>query len=168
MAVYQNLSLTQVSQNREENTSQVRILWQSTQTGVSYNAIADTGTYTLYVNGQKQFTREITFVLPAKTTQTIVDVEETILHNAKGDAEITVETWMNTHISAGIVELSQTLKLDNIPQASTVTASDGVIGGISQLAVTRRNTQYDHAIGWRFGELSGYLTAAGQITADPE
>ena len=168
MAVYQNLTLTQVSQNREENTSRVRILWQSTQTGASYNAIADTGYYTVFVNG-KQLTKEaVIFWLPQNTTQTIVDVEQTVRHNAKGDGEITVQTWMNTHISAGIVELSQTLKLDNIPQASTLTASDGVIGGAAQLAVTRRSEDSTHAISWEFGKLSGYLSADGQITQEPE
>lgn len=168
MAVYQNLTLTQVSQNRDENTSRVRILWQSTQTGASYNAIADTGYYTVFVNG-KELTREaVTFWLPQNTTQTIVDVEQTVQHNAKGDGEITVQTWMNTHISAGIVELSQTLKLDNIPQASTLTASDGVIGGVSQLAVTRRSGSSSHTIFWEFGKQNGYLSADGQITWEPE
>lgn len=168
MAVYQNLTLTQVSQNVDENASRVRILWQSTQTGPSYNAIADTCRYTLYVNGQKHFTREVTFWLPQNTTQTIVDVEESILHDPRGEAEIRVETWMNTHISAGIVELSQTLKLDNIPQASTVTASDGVIGGVAQLAVTRRSEDSSHAIFWEFGKQNGYLSANGQVTWEME
>lgn len=167
MAVYQNLTITQLSQDIDQNTSRVRILWQSTQTGASYNAIADVGRYTVLVNGQEQYTEEVTFWLPQNTTQTILDVEQTILHNAKGEAEITVQTWMNTHISAGIVELSRTLKLDTIPQASVVTASDGVIGGVSRLAVTRRNSESTHAIGWQFGDLSGYLTADGEITAEP-
>lgn len=167
MAVYQNLSVTQLGQNGEENTSVIKILWQSTQTGPSYNAIADTGRYTVIVNGQEQVTREVTFVLPPNTTETIVSAEEVIFHNDKGEAEVTVKTWMNTHISAGIVELSQTLKLDPIPQASTVVASDGVIGGISRLAVTRKNGESSHTIAWQFGQLGGYLDAAGQICENP-
>ena len=167
MAVYQNLSVTQLGQNGEENTSVIKILWQSTQTGLSYNAIADTGRYTVIVNGQEQVTREVTFVLPQNTTETIVSAEEVISHNDKGEAEVTVKTWMNTHISAGIVELSQTLKLDPIPQASTVVASDGVIGGISRLAVTRKNGESSHTIAWQFGQLGGYLDAAGQICENP-
>ena len=89
----------------------------------------------------------------------------TVPHNEKGEAEITVKTWMNTHISAGIVELSQTLKLDCIPQASVVTATDGVIGGLCRLAVTRKNAQSTHAIGWQFGALSGYLDENGQMVS---
>lgn len=166
MAVYQNLTLTQVSQDGDNNCSKVRILWQSTQTGASYNAIADVGRYTLYVGGQAQFTKEVPFVLPKNTTQVIVDTEEIIFHNDKGDAQITVETWMNTRISAGIVELSQSLKLDNIPQASVATASDAVIGGVSRLAVTRKNAQSTHAIGWKFGTLTGFLTPTGEICSE--
>ncbi len=167
MAVYQNLSVTQLGQNGEENSSVIKILWQSTQTGPSYNAIADVGRYTVTVNGQEQFTREVTFVLPQNTTETIVSAEEVIFHNDKGEAEVTVRTWMNTHISAGIVELSQTLKLDPIPQASTVIASDGVIGGISRLAVTRKNAESTHTVAWQFGQLGGYLDAQGQICENP-
>ncbi len=166
MAVYQNLTLTQLSQDVDANSSKVRILWQSTQTGPSYNAIPDVGRYTVSVNGQELFTREVTFWLPQNTTQTIVDVEETVFHNAKGEAQITVKTWMNTHISAGIVELSKTVQLDTIPQSSTVSASNGVIGGSARLAVTKRNAECTHAIGWRFGSLSGYLTAEGQISEE--
>lgn len=163
MAVYQNLTLTQVSQNIDENSSKIGILWQSTQTGASYNAIADVGRYSIYVNDQLLCTEEVTYWLPQNTTQTIAQVEKTILHNGKGEAEVTVLTWMNTHISAGIVELRQTLKLDPIPQASIVTATDGVIGGVSRLAVTRKNAACTHAIGWQFGGLTGYLTAEGEI-----
>lgn len=166
MAVYQTLSITQISQNPEENTSKIRILWQSTQTGASYNLYADVGTYTLTVNGVPQQPEEVTFVLPRNTTQNILDVEKTILHNEKGEAEVTVQTWMNTHISAGIVELSQTLTLDTIPQASTVTASDGVIGGYSRLAVTRKNSQSVHSVFFRFGALQGYITPDGQISGE--
>ena len=38
MAVQQILTLTQLSQDRVANTSQVRILWKSTQTAGSYNS----------------------------------------------------------------------------------------------------------------------------------
>lgn len=166
MAVYQNLTVTQIRQDADQNCSTVRILWQSTQTGPSYNLYADVGTYTLTVNGQAQQPEEITFVLPQNTTQTILDVEKTVFHNEKGEAEVTVQTWMNTHISAGIVELSQTVKLDTIPQASTVTASEGVIGGCSRLAVTRKNSQSAHSVFFRFGALEGYITPDGQISGE--
>ena len=47
MAVNQSLTLTLVSQNIEENTSKVRVLWQSTQTGGSYNMTSRTAKYYL-------------------------------------------------------------------------------------------------------------------------
>ena len=50
MAVYQNLTVTQIRQDADQNCSTVRILWQSTQTGPSYNLYADVGTYTLTVS----------------------------------------------------------------------------------------------------------------------
>ena len=51
MAVNQSLTLLQVSQNIAENTSQVRLLWQSTQTGSSYNDYLRTAKFYISING---------------------------------------------------------------------------------------------------------------------
>lgn len=161
MAVYQSLSVTQLSQSIENNTSQVRILWQSTQTGSSYNLTERTGHYWIRVNGQDEEQYTVNYTLPKQTVATIVDTTVTVPHNDKGEAVIQVRTWMHTHISAGVVELSETLSLDQIPRASTLRATDGVIGGISRLAVTKRNSGFTHSIAWRFGEQGGYLTPEG-------
>ena len=45
MAVYNSLTLTEVSYSVANNTSEVRMLWTSTQTGQSYNANTRTGYY---------------------------------------------------------------------------------------------------------------------------
>ena len=50
MAVYQTLTVTQISQDQEKNCSTVRILWKSTQTGASYNMVEATGVCTTYSN----------------------------------------------------------------------------------------------------------------------
>lgn len=166
MAVYQSLSLSQVSQNLEENTSQVRILWQSTQSGSSYNMVEHTAHYWISVNGQPEQQFGVTYHLPGHTAQPIVDTVLTVPHNEKGEATIQVRTWMDTHLAAGVVELSQTLVADKIPRASTLMATDGVIGGFSRLAVTKRSADYTHSISWQFQDLTGFVTETGEISAE--
>lgn len=166
MAVYQSLTLTQISQDRESNTSQVRILWQSTQTGSSYNMIEHNAEYWVGVNGKTQERVTIAYYLPRNTAHTIVDKVITVPHNDKGEAELEICTWMNTRLSVGVVELTEKLTLDTIPRASTVLASDGLIGGISRLAITKKNSQYHHSIGWEFAGQRGYVTENGAISSE--
>lgn len=164
MAIYQSLTLTQVSQNIQQNSSQVRLLWQSTQTGNSYNMIAHEAKYWVSVNGQPEEENIVSYYLPQNTAHPIVDCEITVPHNDKGEATVTVRTWMNTRLSAGVVELSERLTLDSIPRASTVLASDALIEGFSRLAVIKRNSGYSHSIAWHFREQSGYVTESGGIS----
>lgn len=161
MAVYQTLSITQISQDQEKNCSRVRILWKSTQTGASYNMVEATGTCTVYVNGQEQI-EEVRYVLPKQTEQIIYDKEVMVFHDSKGEALVEVETWMNTKISAGVVKLYEKLQLPTIPRVSQVLASDALIGKNSRLAVSRKNSTYCHSIAWSFGGQEGYLDENGE------
>lgn len=164
MAVYQSLTLTQVGQNQADNTSQVRILWQSVQTGGSYNLTERTAYYTVSVNGQPENRVEICYVLPMQSTKVLTDTVITVPHNDKGEATVTVTTWMDTHISAGVVELHKTLVPEPIPRASILRAADGNIGGSTVLAVVKKNSAYSHSIFCKFGELWGYVTEKGQFS----
>lgn len=166
MAVYQSLTVTQISQSVENNSSQVRILWESTQNGSSHNLVEHEANYWICVNGQPEQMHTITYTLPKQTVQTLVDVTVTVPHNDKGEAEITVRTWMNTHISAGVVELSQTLIPDTIPRASTIRATDALIGGFSRLAITKRSSAYTHSVAWQFGQAGGFLLPSGEISQE--
>ena len=51
MGVSQSLSVTQVSQSVASNSSVIRIVWKSTQSGESYNNYLNTAYYTVKVNG---------------------------------------------------------------------------------------------------------------------
>lgn len=164
MAVYQSLSVTQISQDPVANTSLVRILWQSTQTGGSYNETERTAYFTLSVNGGEETRHSIGYTLPMQSTVTLADKTVTVSHNSKGEAVVTVKTWMNTNISAGIVELSKTLTVDPIPRASLLRAADGVIGGTAKLAVVKKNSGYSHSIACIFRDYRGYVTGEGLLS----
>ena len=167
MAVTQSLTLTQVGQSTEENYSKVRIFWRSTQTGQSYNAVERTAKYYVSVNGGMESEYSVKYTLPKGATQTIVDATIKVQHDDKGNATIKVRTWMDTHISASVVEMGKSLDLTPIPRASTIGASDAFIEANTTIVVARRNADFRHSISYAFGDLAGYITPDGSI-ADTE
>ncbi len=122
MGVSQTLSVTEVagSVNTAANTSKVRILWKSTQSGESWNGYTRTAKYYISINGGAEIEYAITYTLPQNTTKTILDTTITVNHKGDGSGTVKVRTWMDTGISAGVVEKSQTLTLTTIPRASTI------------------------------------------------
>lgn len=146
MAVSQTLTLTQVSQNIAANTSQVRILWQSTQTGPSYNATQKKATWWLRTNGGAWQAYYVYYTLPQSSTATILDTTVTVSHDSGGDCILDVYTQMDTGISAGTVIQEKQLTLDTIPRYSTLTATDADIGGVSTINITKQSSAFFHSL----------------------
>ncbi len=124
MAVIQNLTLTEVSQDKENNTSDVRILWTSQQTGASHNTYQRSALYRIVYDEGTNYavdkTISVDYTLPSNTTQTIVDTIVTFPHKNDGTGKIKVQTYMDTRISAGVVELVEELDLTPIPRVTTI------------------------------------------------
>lgn len=137
MAVTQSLTLTEKSYSVANNTSTVRLLWTSTQTGQSHNDYTKTASYT--INGT---TYSVNYTLPANTTKTIVDKDFTIKHNSDGTKTVTASTKMNTGISAGTIQKSASLTLTDIPRASTISATDANIGSTTTITITKSDKDY--------------------------
>lgn len=151
MAVYQSLTLSQISQNIQDNTSQVRILWESTQTGASHNDYSRTAYYDVYINGGQGTQYSVSYTLPQGTTKTIVDTIITVPHRNDGTGTITVNTWMDTRISAGVVEKSQTLTLSTIPRATTPVIAPLVMGQEGTIILDPASNDFTHTITYNFG-----------------
>lgn len=122
MAVTQALSVTEVSTDAVRNTSQVRILWRSTQSGDSWNGYTRTAKYYVSINGGAETEYSVSYTLPQDSTKTIVDTTITVTHKKDGSGTVRVRTWMDTSISAGVVEKSQTLTLTTIPRSAALDA----------------------------------------------
>lgn len=161
MAVSQSLTLTQVSQDIAGNTSAVRILWQSTQTNDSHNDNTRTAYYYVSVNGGTNTEYTVTYTLPLRQTKTILDTTITVPHLADGTGSVSVSTWMDTRISAGVVELTKTLYLTQIPRESTVGATDAYIGSNTAITVNKKYSGYQHSIYLNFGAEAFYLREDG-------
>ena len=139
MAVSQSLTLTEVadSQNIGSNTSKVRILWKSTQSGDSYNGYTRTANYWVTTPDGKETKYSVSYTLPKGTTKTILDTTITITHKDDGSGTVKVRTWMDTGISAGEITQSKSLNLETIARAAKITsAGDVTLGKACQIKWT--------------------------------
>lgn len=122
MAVSQSLTLTESNVVTSANTSKVRILWKSTQSGDSWNGYTRTAKYYVSINGGAETEYLVNYTLPQNATANIVDTTITVNHKSDGSGSVTVRTWMDTSISAGVVTQTKTLNLTTIPRASSLDA----------------------------------------------
>lgn len=157
MAVSQTLKLYQGTQNAAANTTQLRILWKSSQSGESRNNNTRTANYWISVNGGTEQKYSVNYTLPKGKTQTILDVTNTVPHDDLGKCSVSVRTWMDTKISAGVVQKSASIDLTPIPRANTITAGDTYIGRDMRISVVRKSASYLHTIKYVFGSLAGTI-----------
>lgn len=160
MAVSQSLTLTEQSYSVADNTSVVRLVWTSTQTGQSYNEFTKTATYT--INGKSY---NVSYTLPANKTITLVDDTWTIPHNSDGSYTVSASSWMDTGISAGIITKQATLKLTDIPRASTVSATQANIGESTTITINRASSGFTHTLTYGFGTLEGTIATKTSSTS---
>ena len=160
MAVSQSLTLTEQSYSVADNTSVVRLVWTSTQTGQSYNGFTKTATYT--INGKSY---NVSYILPANKTITLVDDTWTIPHNSDGSYTVSASSWMDTGISAGVITKQATLKLTDIPRASTVSATQANIGESTTITINRASSGFTHTLTYGFGTLEGTIATKTSSTS---
>ena len=122
MAVSQSLTLTESNVVTSANTSKVRILWKSTQSGESWNGYTRTAKYYVSINGGAETEYLVSYTLPQNSTATIVDTTITVNHKSDGSGTVAVRTWMDTRISAGVLTQTKSLNLTTIPRASSLDA----------------------------------------------
>ena len=121
MAIIQSLSLTESNVNVLNNTSDVRILWQSTQTEVSgdsgYRAQAK---YYVSINDGEEEEYSLRCALPENSTIDILDTTFTIAHNPDGTGMVRVRTWMEPGLFEKEITQEKTLNLTTITKSSTM------------------------------------------------
>ncbi len=161
MGVSQNLTVTQKSRDFAGNFSKVRIKWTSTQNGSSWNGYNRTAYYYVSVNGGAEKKYSVKYTLPRNTTNTILDTTIVVPHRADGTASVKVRTWMDTDISAGIIQKSQAVTLTSIPRATvpTFSATSTEIGSNVTINLNRAADSFTHTLTYAFGKVSGTIGA---------
>ena len=163
MAVEQTLTVTEVadSQSIANNTSKVRIVWKSVQSGASYNNYSRTAYYWITLPDGTETKYSVSYTLPQSTTQTILDKTITVAHKDDGTGSLSVRTWMNTDISAGIVELGpKMVTLETIPRASEITSvADVTLGKACSVKWTPKSAAFRYKLKFSLEDWS-YTTGA--------
>ena len=158
MSVSQTLDVSETSYSVADNTSKVRIIWKSTQSGTSYNGFTRTAYYYYSVNGGSEIEKTVSYTLPQNSTRTIVDTTLTVPHEPDGSGTIKVRTWMDTDISAGIIQKdSGTITLTTIPRKSTLSVSNGELEKAQTLKATRKSDGFTHTLTWTCGAHKGTI-----------
>lgn len=86
-------------------------------------------------------------------------------HNLDGSKKLTVSVEAGIYVWAINCSGSGTFELDQIPRASTISATDANVGSVSMIAVNRKSDSYTHSIKYTFGSLTGYVTADGGVSS---
>lgn len=153
--VEQKLSVTEASKDAEKNTSKVRILWTSTQDADSFNLNTRTAKYYISINGDQEEEYSVNYTLPAGTTKTILDISVTVPHKSDGTATIQVRTWMDTRISAGVVEKnSGVVTITPIARASAITSftpATAKIGSVLKVSWKPASTTFRYKLKLELG-----------------
>lgn len=160
MGVSQSLWLSETGYDIASNTSTVRIVWSSTQSGGSFNSYERTAKYWVSINGGDETEYSVSYTLPKATTISIVDTTITVNHETDGTGTVSVRTWMDTHISAGVVTKSESLTLTTIPRASDLTVSNGTLGVKQTITANKKNGGFTHTLSWKSGSYSGIIDEA--------
>lgn len=161
MGVSQNLTITQQIRDVGGNFSNVKIKWTSTQSGSSRNGYSRTAYYYVSVNGGVEKKYSVKYTLPQNTTNTILDTTIVVPHRADGTASVKVRTWMDTDISAGIIQKSKAVTLTSIPRATvpTFSAASTEIGSNVTINLNRAAESFTHTLTYAFGKASGTIGA---------
>lgn len=104
-----------------------------------------------------------------KSTVTLKSGNVTWQHNDDGTKKVSlsfeVTDGHSYSFTPGNASASGTMALTDIPRASTIAASDANIESTSTVVVNRKSSAFKHTIAVKFGELSGYINADGELVS---
>lgn len=155
MAVSQSLTVTEVagSASVATNESQVNIVWQSTQSGSSYNANTRTAYYWISINGGAETKYSVSYTLPQNKTKTILNKTITVPHKDDGSGTVDVRTEMDTRISTGVVKKTASCTLTTIARASAISSAANVtLGNKCSVKWTPKSAAFYYKMGFQLGD----------------
>ena len=146
------------------NYSDVTAKLQYTRSNSGYTT-GGTWKGSLTINGDtlsKSLYMEITY----GNVTTVITHKVRVYHNDDGKKSITISGTGGivtpAEASLKTTEISASVTLDTIPRASGISATDCNIGANATVVVGKKDASFTHSIGYKFGALTGYLSATGQ------
>lgn len=156
MATSSKLTVSKVAGSADilSNTSKIQIKLAVTTTGESWNA-ADTTKGYISINGTKVASLDKKRFYKQSTT-TIYSGTHTVQHNADGTKTVTVYSYFDTDIGAGVLEDTVTLKLDDIPRVALLSVPVMTLGQEARMSVTN-TVGLAYTVRYAFGTKSGVI-----------
>lgn len=152
------ITVTQNSQNVNNNTSNVTVSVRFYRTNTGYTTYGS-GTVYCKING----TTYSASVTPDQkiTNSGIVLFTKTlnISHNADGTKTLTTSAWINLNTPLTSTEQSYSQALTTIPRATTPTlsASSVALGSSVTISLPRASSGFTHTLTYKFGNASGTI-----------
>lgn len=145
MAVNIGITITQNSQNVNNNTSNVTVTLKCNWTGGSFNTLSPSGW--LNINGiQYNFTQSFNTGRTNTGSQTLYTKTLDVQHNTDGTKTLSCSASFATGVSSGTVTSTASMTLSTIVVKSTLTVSAGELGVPNTIIVTRQSSRYTHTI----------------------
>ena len=152
------ITITQNSQNVNNNTSNVTVSVRFYRTNTGYTTYG-TGTVYCKINGttysaavtSSQKITNAGIVLFTKTLN--------ISHNADGTKTLTTSAWINLNTPLTSSEQSYSQTLTTIPRATTPTLSSSsvALGSAVTISLPRAASSFSHTLTYKFGNASGTI-----------
>lgn len=163
MAVSLSISITQNSQSIANNTSNVTVRVRASWTYGSYNLTNKSGW--LKIDGTTySFTNSFNDNQTTSGSKTLFTKTVNVSHDTNGEKKLYCSASYTTGVSSGTIAASVYKTLTTIPRASSLTASNGVLGTAQTLTITRADDSFVHKISYTCGGTSGYAVGSSSVS----
>ncbi len=158
------IRVTENSINKENNTSNltVKAILKQSYSGTAFSTWF-TGV-SCSLDGSQIFSDYVQRRLDGTSEHVYYTWTGNVSHKADGTLTLPVsgKFWQSVYesFSPPAMSVSGSMVLTTIPRASSVTASDANIGGVTAIAIADQGG-FTHSLAYSFGELTGYLTPGG-------
>lgn len=166
------LRVTENSTNIEKNTSDVTVqaILRQTYSGTAFSSWSTGVACT--VNGSQLFSDYRQRSITGTGEHVYYTWTGTLDHAADGTLVLRIggRLWQNSSASftpPALTVPETAVTLTRIPRASTLGATDGVIGGNSTLVIARASEAFTHTLHYAFGDAQGYIDGDGQLLQVP-
>lgn len=163
MAVYLSMSITQNSQDKAANTSNVTVRVYARWTYGSYNATGKcTGRIT--IDGKTYYYSGMTFNSGASTSgsQQVMSKTVDVTHTGDGTKTLNCSANFVTGVSSGTIYASASKVLTTIPRATTpsLSASSVDMGASVTISLPRASSSFTHNLAYKFEDEGSYTSIA--------
>lgn len=156
------LSWTLSSQNIEKNTS--TIAWTLKGSG-SASGYVMSGGFKAIINGTTVYSTSTDTRIELRNGTVVASGSITITHNSDGTKSFGLSCEAGVYTYAISVTASGTHTLNTIPRASSITASNVIMGSATTITITRAASSFTHTLTYAFGSTTGTIASKTASTS---